>query len=50
MQINTIFLLWVYFASLFFYFGVELTHQFSRLYNHDNKPANYAVFFEIEQV
>lgn len=45
-----IILLWVYFASLFFYFGVELTHQFSRLYNHDNKPANYAVFFEIEQV
>mgnify|MGYP006286342773 CR=1 FL=1 len=45
-----IILMWVYFASLIFYFGVELTHQFSRLYNHDNKPANYAVFFEIEQV
>jgi membrane protein len=40
-------LLWVYYASLIFYFGVELTRQFSIFYNHENKPLDYAVSFKI---
>jgi membrane protein len=40
-------LIWIYIGSLILYFGVELTRQFSRFYKHDNKPANFAVFFEI---
>lgn len=40
-------LLWVYYASLIFYFGVELTKQFSIFYKHDNKPLNYAIPFKI---
>jgi membrane protein len=43
-------LVWIYFVSLIFYFGVELTHQYSRFYKHDNKPVNYAVPFEINTV
>ena len=43
-------LLWVYYASLIFYFGVELTQQFSIFYNHENKPLNFAVPFEITSV
>ncbi len=40
-------LLWVYYASLIFYFGVELTRQFSVFYKHENKPLNYAIPFSI---
>ncbi len=43
-------LVWIYFVSLIFYFGVELTHQYSRFYKHDNRPVNYAVPFEISEV
>ncbi len=35
-------LVWIYYASLIFYFGVELTRQFSIYYNHENKPLKYA--------
>ncbi|MGQ7871186.1 YihY/virulence factor BrkB family protein [Sunxiuqinia sp. sy24] len=45
-----IILLWIYFVSLIFYFGVELTHQYSRYYKHDNRPVNYAIPFEINPV
>lgn len=40
-------LLWVYYASLIFYFGVELTRQFSIFYKHDIEPLNYAIPFRI---
>lgn len=43
-------LIWIYFASLIFYFGVELTFQYSKFYNHINKPASFAVPFEISKV
>ncbi|KOH45908.1 YihY/virulence factor BrkB family protein [Sunxiuqinia dokdonensis] len=43
-------LMWIYFVSIIFYFGVELTHQYSRYYKHDNKPVNYAIPFEINQL
>lgn len=43
-------MLWVYYASLIFYFGVELTRQFSIYHNHENKPLNYAVPFKIIKI
>jgi membrane protein len=45
-----ILLIWVYLVSIIFYFGVELTHQFSLYYGHDNTPRNYAGTFEIHSV
>ncbi|MEN6457250.1 MAG: YihY/virulence factor BrkB family protein [Prolixibacteraceae bacterium] len=42
-----IILTWVYYASVIFYFGVELTRQFSFHYEHRNIPVKYAVPFEI---
>ncbi len=43
-------LIWIYFVSLIFYFGVEITHQYSKFYNHRNKPLNFAIPFEITPV
>lgn len=40
-------LLWIFYVSMIFYFGVEITHQFSKFHNHINKPKKYAVPFEI---
>ncbi len=40
-------LIWIYYVSLLFYFGVELTRQYSLFYNHKNTPLNYATPFEI---
>jgi len=43
-------LIWIYFASLIFYFGVELTWQYSKYHNHDNSPASFAIPFEINKL
>jgi len=40
-------LVWIFFVSVIFYFGVELTYQFSKYYNHENKPAKFAAIFQI---
>ncbi|MGM0620451.1 MAG: YihY/virulence factor BrkB family protein [Bacteroidota bacterium] len=37
-----IILVWIFFVSVIFYFGVELTYQFSKYYNHKNSPAKFA--------
>lgn len=42
-------LIWIYYAAFIFYFGVELTRQFSLFYNHENEPLNFAVPFKIVQ-
>jgi len=42
-----IILLWIYYVSIIFYFGVEISRQFSKYYNHKNEPLNFAVPFEI---
>lgn len=42
-----IILLWIYFVSIIFYFGVEITKQFSKYYKHNNVPLNFAIPFEI---
>lgn len=43
-------LVWIFFVSIIFYFGVELTRQYSRFHKHDNTPAKFAVPFEINKV
>ncbi len=43
-------IIWIYFVSLIFYFGVEITHQYSKFYNHENKPLKFAVPFKISPV
>jgi membrane protein len=45
-----IILIWIFFVSIIFYFGVELTHQYSRYHAHNNLPRNYAGTFEIHSV
>lgn len=42
-----IILVWIFFVSVIFYFGVELTYQFSKYFNHNNQPAKYALSFKI---
>lgn len=34
-------LVWIYYSSLIFYFGVELTRQYSIYFNHENTPLKY---------
>jgi len=43
-------LLWIYFASFIFYFGVELSRQFSLFYKHDNPISKLAIPFEINPI
>ncbi|SHI44392.1 membrane protein [Tangfeifania diversioriginum] len=43
-------LIWIYFVSIIFYFGVELTCQYSKFYRHEMTPAKYAVPFEIARI
>ncbi|MDY0104455.1 MAG: YihY/virulence factor BrkB family protein [Lentimicrobium sp.] len=43
-------LAWVYYASIIFYIGVELSRQYSLYYKHDNEPSNYAVPFRISVI
>jgi membrane protein len=43
-------LVWIFFVSIIFYFGVELTRQYSRFYNHSNTPAKFAVPFQIQKI
>jgi membrane protein len=43
-----IILVWIFFVSMIFYFGVELTYQFSKYFNHRNKPARFALPFIIK--
>lgn len=38
---------WIYYASLIFYLGVELSRRYSLYYYHDNTPRNYAVPFKV---
>lgn len=42
-------LMWVYYSSLIFYFGVQLTYEFSRFRQHRNQPNNYAIPFRIDK-
>ena len=41
---------WVFYSSLIFFFGAEITQQYAEMYSHDIKPKDYAVEFEIKEV
>jgi len=43
-------LVWVYYVSILFYFGVEASRQYSLFYKHTNQPVKFAVPFEISKV
>ncbi|QIA09316.1 YihY/virulence factor BrkB family protein [Draconibacterium halophilum] len=43
-------LLWIYYVSFIFYFGVQLSYQYSLFYDHDNKPLKFAETFKISSV
>jgi len=43
-------LLWIYYVSLIFYFGIELSYQYSQFFNHRNKPLKFAEPFKISSV
>lgn len=45
-----IILLWVFYSSLIFFFGAEITQQYAELYSHDIKPKDNAVRIEINEV
>lgn len=42
-----ILLMWIYYVSIIFYFGVELCRQFSLHFNHNNKSGKYTTAFKI---
>ncbi|WP_372774491.1 YihY/virulence factor BrkB family protein [Mangrovibacterium sp.] len=41
-------LMWIYYSSLIFYFGVQLSYEFSHFHKHQNLPKNYAMNFRID--
>ncbi len=45
-----IILLWVFYSSLIFFFGAEITQQYAEMYSHDIKPKDNAVRIEIKEV
>jgi membrane protein len=45
-----IILLWVFYSSLIFFFGAEITQQYAEMYSYEIKPKEYAVGIEIQEV
>jgi len=45
-----IILLWVYYASMIFFFGAEITQQYAEMYGHRIIPKEYAVKVVIDEV
>jgi membrane protein len=43
-------LLWVFYSSLIFFFGAEITQQYAVMYSHDIEPKDYAVRIEINEL
>lgn len=43
-------LLWVFYSSIIFFFGAEITQQYAEMYAHRITPKNYAVEIEINEV
>lgn len=41
---------WIYYASLIFYLGVELSRRYSLYYNHENTPSHFAIPFKITTI
>lgn len=45
-----IILIWVFYSSLIFFFGAEITQQYAELYSRGIKPKKNAVKFEIREI
>jgi membrane protein len=43
-------LLWVFYTSIIFFFGAEITQQYAEMYRHGIKPKDNAVTIEISEV
>lgn len=43
-------LLWVFYSSIIFFFGAEVTQQYAKMYAKDIQPKDYAVEIEINEV
>lgn len=43
-------LLWLFYSSIIFYFGAEITQQYAVMYFHGIKPKDYAVKIEINEL
>jgi len=42
-------LLWVFYSSIIFFFGAEITQQYAEFYRHGIQPKDYAVAIEISE-
>jgi len=42
-------LLWVFYSSIIFFFGAEITQQYAEIYSHGIQPKDYAVAIEISE-
>lgn len=45
-----IILLWIFYSSVVFFFGAEITQQYAEMYEHDILPKDHAVRIEIKEV
>lgn len=43
-------LLWIFYSSMIFFFGAEITHQYAEMYSHNIEPKENAVRIEISEV
>ena len=43
-------LMWVFYSSIIFFFGAEITQQYAEMYAHNIVPKDYAVKIEINEV
>lgn len=43
-------LLWVFYSSLIFFYGAEITQQYAEMYSHEIVPKDYAVRIEINEI
>lgn len=43
-------LLWVFYSSIVFFFGAEITQQYAEMYRHAIEPKDYAVAIEISEI
>ncbi len=43
-------LLWVFYSSIIFFFGAEITQQYAEMYSHSIEPKDYAVTIEVNEV
>lgn len=45
-----IILLWVFYSSIIFFYGAEITQQYAKIFSKDIQPKDYAVEIEINEI